>query len=256
MILVRAGNFITGSDMNEDGRFEDEGPQHVVAIEPFAASKFAVTFGDWDACVAAGGCPQVGDSGFGREKRPVINVTWYQAHRYAEWFSKMTGRPYRLLTEAEWEYAARADSETAYCWGPEIGKGNANCRDCGSEWDAKRTATVGAFAPNMFGFFDMAGNVWQWVQDCYNDAYYNAPTDGSAWVAGDCTLRVVRGGSWESDPDFLRSATRLRYHADYSAKSIGFRLGRTIRALPNSSNPGVYDGDKALVGGTSVAGLE
>jgi formylglycine-generating enzyme required for sulfatase activity len=149
MIVVRAGNFIMGSEKNEDGRFEDEGPQHFVAIKPFAASKFAVTFADWDACVSVGECPQVEDGGFGpREKMPVINVSWYQAQKYAEWFSKMTGRPYRLLTEAEWEYAARADKETAYYWGPEIGKGNANCRGCGSGWDG--TAPVGSFAPNMF----------------------------------------------------------------------------------------------------------
>ena len=124
--------------------------------------------------------PQAGDSSFGRGTRPVINVSWDEAQQYVAWFSKMTGRPYRLLTEAEWEYAARAGSTTAYYWGDEIGKGNANCNGCGSQWDNRETSPVGSFKPNKFGLYDMAGNVYQWVQDCYHDDYDGAPTDGSA----------------------------------------------------------------------------
>ena len=139
MVVVPAGEFMMGSPATEKGRSTNEGPQHKVMIaKPFAVSKFDVTFADWDACVSVGGCPQVGDSGFGRGTRPVINVSWDEAQQYVAWFSKMTGRPYRLLTEAEWEYAARAGSTTAYFWGDEIGKGNANCSGCGSQWDNGR----------------------------------------------------------------------------------------------------------------------
>ena len=128
--------------------------------KPFAVSKFEVTFDDWDACVAYGDCnPVVRDSGWGRGRQPVINVTWDDAQRYVAWLSRMTGRTYRLLSEAEWEYAARAGTQTAYSWGDEIGKGNANCHGCGSQWDRRQTAPVGSFAANAFGLYDMLGNV-------------------------------------------------------------------------------------------------
>ena len=163
-------------------------------------SKFEVTFDEWDACVAYGDCdPRVSDSGWGRGRQPVINVTWDDAKRYVAWLSRMTGKPYRLLTEAEWEYAARAGTQTAYSWGDEIGKGNANCDGCGSQWDNKQTAPVGSFAANAFGLYDMHGNVWEWVEDCFHDNYEGAPDDGSAWTAdGDCNSRVLRGGSWST----------------------------------------------------------
>jgi len=228
MVVVPAGEFMMGSPANEKGRLVNEDPQHRVMIaRPFAVSKFEVTFADWDACVSVGGCPHVSDSGFERGTRPVINVSWDEAQQYGAWFSKMTGRPYRLLTEAEWEYAARAGSTTAYFWGDQIGKGNANCNDCGSQWDSRQASPVGSFKPNAFGLYDMAGNVWQWVQDCNHDNYNGAPTDGSAWI-GDCGRRVVRGGSWGNVPQFLRSASRDWYGAADRDFHIGFRLGRTI----------------------------
>ena len=228
MVVVPAGEFMMGSPTAEKGRYTNEDPQHSVTIaRPLAVSKYDVTFVDWDACVSVGGCPQIGDSGFGRGTRPVNNVSWDEAQQYVAWFSKMTGRPYRLLTEAEWEYAARAGSTTAYFWGDEIGKGNANCSDCGSQWDNRGTSPVGSFKPNAFGLYDMAGNVWQWVQDCYGD-YEEAPTDGSAWTVADCSRRVVRGGSWIADPQDLRSAFRSGYQTDGRRSYIGFRLGRTL----------------------------
>jgi formylglycine-generating enzyme required for sulfatase activity len=233
MVAVPAGEFMMGSPETETGRFTDESPQRWVTIAmPFAVSKFDVTFSEWDACASVGGCPQVGDSGFGRGTRPVINVSWDEAQQYAAWFSKMTGRPYRLLTEAEWEYAARAGSTTAYFRGDEIGKGNANCSGCGSHWDSgqtpRQTAPVGSFAPNAFGLYDMAGNVWQYVQDCYHDNYNGAPTDGSAWTIGECSFAVVRGGSWYSTPQDLRSANRNRDTTVGRHDDIGFRLARTL----------------------------
>ena len=151
--------------------------------KPFAVSKFEVTFDEWDTCARYGGCrTDVSDFGFGRGQRPVIKVTWDDAQQYVAWLSKMTGEPYRLLTEAEYEYATRAGTTTAYPWGDDIGTNKANCNGCGSQWDNKQTAPVGSFAPNGFGLFDMVGNVWEWVEDCYNDNYNGAPTDGSAWT--------------------------------------------------------------------------
>jgi formylglycine-generating enzyme required for sulfatase activity len=222
MIVVPAGEFMMGSPATEMGRHDNEGPQHSVTIaKPFAVSKFDVTFADWDACTSAGGCPKVGDSGFGRGTKPAINVSWDQARQYVTWFSKMT------LTEAEWEYAARAGSATAYFWGDEIGQENANCSGCGSQWDGRQTSPVGSFKPNAFGLYDMAGNVWQWVQDCYHVNYDGAPPDGSAWTIGNCQ-RVVRGGSWKLTPRFLRSAFRDRDSADVRFNHVGFRLARTL----------------------------
>jgi formylglycine-generating enzyme required for sulfatase activity len=233
MVVVPAGAFIMGSPASEPGRDDSEQPQHRVAFAaPFAVARFDVTFADWDACVAYGDCPRVSDSAFGRGRQPVINVTWDDARRYAAWLARMTGKPYRLLSEAEFEYAARAGTQTAYPWGDEIGQGNANCGACGSRWDGKQPAPVGSFAANKFGLYDMQGNVWQWVEDCYHDNYEGAPQDGSAWIAGaDCVGRIVRGGAWSNDPRVLRSATRGRItSADRSGYILGFRVGRTLLA--------------------------
>ena len=181
MVVVPAGEFMMGSPPGEKGRYDNEGPQHPVTIKrPFAVSKYEVTFADWDACVSVGGCPQEGradDSGWGRGNRPVIDVSWDDAKAYVAWLSRMTGKPYRLLTEAEYEYAARAGTTTAYPWGDEIGENNANCNGCGREW-LRQTAPVGSFAPNAFGLHDMLGNVWVWVEDCYHATYDGAPPDG------------------------------------------------------------------------------
>jgi formylglycine-generating enzyme required for sulfatase activity len=229
MIVIPAGAFTMGSPTTEQGRYANEDPQHAVTIaKPFAVAKFDVTFADWDACVSVGACPKAPDSGFGRDTKPVINVAWDDAQTYVAWLSKMTGQPYRLLTEAEWEYAARAGTTTAYYWGDDIGKGNANCNGCGSQWDNQQTSPVGSFKPNAFGLYDMAGNVWQLVQDCYHGNYDGAPTDGSSWTSGDCSNRVVRGGSWSNDPQDLRSANRNRVTSGGRGSGLGFRVGRTL----------------------------
>ena len=231
MIVVPAGEFVMGSPVSEKGRSDDEGPQHkVMFAKPFAVSKFAVTFEQWDACVAVGGCGYYSpsDTGWGRATRPVIYVNWDEAQNYVAWLSKMTGQTYRLLSEAEWEYAARAGTQTAYPWGDEIGKGNANCNGCSSQWDNKQTAPVGSFAPNAFGLYEMYGNVWQWLQDCYQGSYNGAPTDGSPRTSGDCRNRVLRGGSWFNAPQSLRSANRNALSADYRFYFVGFRVGRTL----------------------------
>ena len=220
MAVIPAGSFMMG----------DGSSQHSVSLRRFALAKYDVTFDDWDACVAAGGCGgyRPDDSGWGRGSRPVINVSWDDAQAYARWFSAKTGRQYRLPTEAEWEYAARAGTTTAYYWGDDIGSGHANCDGCGSQWDNKQTAPVGSFAPNPWGLYDMAGNVVQWTEDCYSGGYDGAPSDGSARTTGDCTMRVIRGGSWSFIPRNLRSASRFRDDTGDRHFFLGFRLARTL----------------------------
>jgi formylglycine-generating enzyme required for sulfatase activity len=166
------------------------------------------------------------DEGWGRGRRPVIYVSWQDAVEYAKWLSAQTGRRYRLPTEAEWECAARGGKETVYWWGNDWVKGSANCIGCGSKWD-KRTAPVGSFQPNPFGLYDTAGNVWEWVEDCWHDNYSGAPTDGSAWISGgNCARRVIRGGSWNNPSKDLRSSNRSSYYLDNRNFNIGFRLAR------------------------------
>jgi formylglycine-generating enzyme required for sulfatase activity len=183
MTVIPKGEFTMGSPSDEKGHDPNEQPQHIVTIaKPFAVSTFTVTFAEWDACFRAGGClHQPIDYGWGRDIQPVIHVSWNDAKTYVAWLSKITNKEYRLLTEAEWEYAARAGTTTAYYWGDEIGTNNANCNGCGSRWDAKQTAPVGQFDRNAFGLYDMIGNVWEWVEDCYHNNYEGAPTNGSAW---------------------------------------------------------------------------
>jgi formylglycine-generating enzyme required for sulfatase activity len=170
-------------------------------------------------------CPKgVSDSNFGRGSRPVINVTWDQAKHYVAWLRTMTRKPYRLLSEAEYEYAARAGTHTAYPWGDEIGKGNANCNECGSQWDGQKTAPVNSFAPNQFGLYNMVGNVWEWVEDCAHENYRGAPEDGSAWLEEGCPARVFRGGSWFGSARNARIRTNPRVQRD----RVGFRVARTL----------------------------
>jgi formylglycine-generating enzyme required for sulfatase activity len=231
MVVVPAGSSLMGSPTSEKGRLASDRPQHLITIgKPFAVSKFALTFDEWDTCVTYGDCPQgVSDSGFGRGQRPVIYVTWDDAQRYVAWLSKMTGKPYRLLTEAEYEYATRAGTQTAYPWGDDIGKNNANCNGCGSKWDNTQTAPVGSFAANRFGLYDMVGNVWEWVEDCYHENYVGEPTDGSAWIeGGDCNRHIVRGGGASVSPAYVRSAARNWGSTDSRVNDVGFRVGRTL----------------------------
>ncbi len=240
MIVVPAGQFIMGSPPAEKDRFQNESPQHQITIaRPFAVSKFDVTFDDWDACVSVGGCPKADDQGYGRGRRPVINVSWDDAKLYVSWLSKMTGKPYRLLTEAEWEYVARAGTTTAFYWGDNLNDGGAPCNGCGSEWDLQRTSPVGSFKPNAFGLFDMIGNVWQWVEDCYHDNYVGAPTDGSAWFGNDCSLHVVRGGAYNRGPRPARLAARFGRAPAARIGNGGFRVARTLDApsYPATAEP-------------------
>jgi formylglycine-generating enzyme required for sulfatase activity len=230
MVVVPAGTFKMGWPQTG----------HPVKIaKRFAVSKYELTFAEWDACVAGGGCGgyQPPNMGWGGGEQPVINVKWDEAQQYVAWLSKMTGKTYRLLTEAEYEYAARAGKTTEYPWGDDVGKNNANCDGCLSKRDNQQTAPVGSFTANgfvgtfpanAFGLYDMVGNVWEWVEDCDHDSYNGAPTDGSAWTSGNCSNRVLRGGSWHYTPGYLRSAIRGRISADNRGYDLGFRVARTL----------------------------
>jgi formylglycine-generating enzyme required for sulfatase activity len=229
MVVVPAGTFTMGAPTGESGREDDEGPAHAVTIaKPFAIGVYEVTFEDYDRFAEATGRAKPNDQGWGRGRRPVVAVDWNDACAYAEWLSQRTGKRYRLPSEAEWEYAARAGTQTAYWWGAEIGRNRANCKDCGSQWDGKQTAPVGSFEANRFGLYDTAGNVYEWVQDCWNVTYAGAPTDGSPWISGDCSLRVRRGGSWWNPAQFMRSADRAAEKVSDRFFNCGIRVARDL----------------------------
>ena len=226
MVVVPAGRFRMG-DLQGVGN-SDEKPVHTVTIaKSFAMGKYPVTFKEYDRFARATGRELPGDQGWGRgkRKRPVINISWEDAVAYCEWLSEQTSKRYRLPSEAEWEYAARAGTKTAYWWGDVIGRNRANCDGCGSQWDNRQTAPVGSFDPNPFGLYDLLGNVWEWVQDSWHENYAGAPTDGSAWLTGgDSGLRVIRGGCWGNVPWALRASTRLKDGPAYRSNALGFRL--------------------------------
>jgi formylglycine-generating enzyme required for sulfatase activity len=236
MLALPAGCFQMGSPASEPERDADEGPQHEVCLKAFEIGKHEVTFADWDACVAAGGCRQVDDDeGWGRDRRPIINVSWQDTQDYIRWLNRSGGQGYRLPSEAEWEYAARAGTTTPYSTGPCINTEQANfdgtfeygnCPEP-TNVDLHKTLPVGSYAPNPWGLYDMHGNINEFVQDCWNDSYDGAPTDGSAWEEGNCNRRVLRSGSWHGYPGYLRSAYRCRSGPAFGHRTIGFRLART-----------------------------
>lgn len=228
MVVVPAGSFTMGSPLGEKDRDSDEGPQRNVTIgSSLAVGRYEVTFAEWDACVAGGGCAhQPSDRGWGRGTRPVIDVNWNDAQAYVAWLSRRTGQRYRLLSEAEWEYAARAGTASRHWWGDDIGRNNANCYGCGSPWDGKQTAPVGSFKANPFGLHDMHGNVLEWVEDCSANTHNGAPSDGSARTGGNCEFRVLRSGSWNYAPRNLRSARRRIMPTVTRFDYVGFRVAR------------------------------
>ena len=221
MVVIPAGTFRMGCVTGR--RCEDwETPVREVSVQSFEISRNEVTFAQWDVCVEYGACPWVPDEGWGRNDRPVIGVTWHDAQAYVSWLRRETGGAYRLPTEAEWEYAARAGAETRTIWGNSVRRDQAN-------WDGDRTRPVGSYAPNGFGLNDMFGNVNEWVEDCWHDSYRGAPSDGSAWVDSECSSRVRRGGSWASrEATGLRAANRWGRGPDQSYVFVGFRIVRSL----------------------------
>jgi len=237
MVIAPAGSFTMGSPESEPERSDAEGPQHRVTIrKPFAVGRFAATFAEWDACVATGGCDgyMPDDAGWGRDDRPVINVSWNDAQAYVKWLSGKTGKLYRLLSEAEFEYAARAGTTTPFWWGTSISTAQANyvgdITYSGSQKGENRQKTlpVKSFEPNAWGLYQVHGNVLTWTQDCWSDNYAAAPTDGTARTTGDCGRRILRGGCWGFGPRILRAAKRNRAKPDDRANGVGFRLARTL----------------------------
>ena len=228
MVVIPAGTFRMGCLMRR-GCEKDEKPEREVRVSSFGLAKYELTFAQWDVCTEYGPCRSVADEGWGRGDRPVVKVSFDDAQTYLGWLSRETGESYRLPSEAEWEYAARAGTETRYSWGDDIGTNRANCVGCESQWDDRQTAPVGSFCLNPFGVHDLHGNVWEWVQDCWNDSYRGAPSDSSAWVEGNCDKRVLRGGGWNNSPEGLGAANRSgRSGANYRNDVVGFRVALTL----------------------------
>ena len=236
MVKIPAGDFTQGSPTSDPYSFSSERPQRTVTVPTFAMGKHEVTFDQWGACVADGGCTHAPDDlGMGRGNRPVINVTWNDSQQYVTWLSNKTGREYRLPSESEWEYATRAGTSSRFNTGDCIASDQANFRGtepgegCPTGIFRNRTMAVGSFAPNAYGLYDTHGNVWEWVQDCWNNNYNGAPTDGRAWMTGDCSLAVLRGGSWAIGGMALRSAGRVSYSRDSrSPRYPGFRVAASL----------------------------
>jgi len=224
MVPLPQGQFTMGSPRSSP--YFDERPPRAVQVRRFSIGKYEVTFEEFDRFAESTGRPFPDDDGRGRARHPAVNVTWDDAVSYAEWLSEQTGRRYRLPTEAEWEYAARAGTATFHWWGNGPAEGRANCFDCGSQWDGRQAAAVGALASNALGLHDTAGNVMEWVRDCYRETYAGAPRDAAAVDSGDCTARIARGGSYRSVQDNVRSAKRAPFAPQTRSDELGFRLAR------------------------------
>jgi len=225
MITLPAGSFIMG-DIQGVGKSYEQ-PVHLVTItKSFAISKFPISFSEYDVFSKATGRTLADQYKWQRGQYPVINVNWDDAKAYAQWLSKETNQAYRLPSESEWEYAARAGSKAQYPWGNKIGINNAHCASCGNVSTKNKTEAVGKYPANNWGIHGMIGNIWEMTADCWNYNYVNAPEDGSAWLSGDCTRLVLRGGSWGDTPNDLRASTRLRSYAKARTVNIGFRVVR------------------------------
>jgi formylglycine-generating enzyme required for sulfatase activity/class 3 adenylate cyclase len=215
MVALQGGSFSMGS--NDDA---SERPIHRVTVKPFAIGKYPVTVREWNACAEAKAC---GFTASGKDETAVTNVSWSDAKKYVAWLADATKKPYRLPSEAEWEFAARGGTQTKYWWGDQIQQGMAGCKDCGDA-GAEQPARVGSFKPNAFGLYDMGGGVDQWVEDCWHKTYQGAPTDGSAWVGGDCSSHVIRSGSWKNDARYVRPSNRDSYDTNVRYPTHGLRV--------------------------------
>jgi formylglycine-generating enzyme required for sulfatase activity/class 3 adenylate cyclase len=220
LVRLPGGTFRMGS--NED---PSETPAHVVRVKPFALGRYPVTVGEWNQCVAANACTAPID---GNSMAPARNLSWADAQQYVAWLSKSTGQDYRLPSEAEWEYAARAGTSGRYWWGDKIVSKMANCKGCGEPYDPRQPTLVGSFPANPLGLHDLAGGVAQWVADCWHPNYQGAPADGSAWTEASCRERVLRGGSWRNDASYARSASRAYYDSGVRYPAHGFRVARSL----------------------------
>ena len=225
MVALSPRPFTMGSNNSDPS----ERPAHKVALHaPFAIGKYEVTVGQWNQCVRASVCPAMPSLGNVPDNLPMRDISWDEAQLYLKWLGTVSGKPYRLPTEAEWEYAARGGTATRYWWGNEMKGGNSSCEGCGEPWNAERPPPAGSFRANPFGLNDMNGSVWEWVQDCWHSTYKGAPADGSAWVDGSCQARVIRGGSWRENGSYMLSTTRFKYDASVRQSQNGFRAARSL----------------------------
>jgi formylglycine-generating enzyme required for sulfatase activity/class 3 adenylate cyclase len=221
MVALRGGSFAMGS--NED---VSEKPVHQLTLKPFAIGKFPVSVREWNECAAAKACGFVAN---GQEDAPVTNLSWSDAKQYAAWLAEATRKPYRLLTEAEWEYAARGGTQTRYWWGDQLQSGMANCKNCSETATTEQPTKVGSSKPNPFGLYEMGGGVDQWVEDCWHKNYQGAPADGSAWVEGQCASHVIRSGSWRNDARYVRPSNRDSYDTEVRYPTHGLRIAQSAR---------------------------
>lgn len=220
MAAIPGGTFAMGSDDDPS-----EKPIHRVAIKPFAISKFPITVREWNACVAAKGCAY---APAGADDAPVANLSFTDAQQYVDWLSKVTQEPFRLPSEAEWEYAARGGAKTKFWWGDQLQPAMANCKGCNEPYDPSQPLKVGSFKPNPYGLYDMGGDIHQWVADCWHENYRGAPADGSAWMEADCESRVIRSGSWKNDPTYVRPSNRDHYDATVRYPTHGLRVAHSL----------------------------
>jgi|GEM_PF-2681570 len=239
MVVIPTGYFLMGSPASEPERRDNEGPQHEVLVRRFAAGKYPVTFDEYDIYARATGAELPDDEGWGRGRRPVINVSWEDAQGYIQWLNQearaeLDGRYYRLLTEAEWEYVCRAGTATPFYTGATVSADQANYDGSFIYGEGRKgrslkaTIEVGSYPPNPWGLYDLIGNVWEWVEDRFHDNYRGAPKDGVAWESGKGGNRVLRGGSWDSVPERLRSAYRNMSPQENRCSYDGFRVARTL----------------------------
>jgi formylglycine-generating enzyme required for sulfatase activity len=228
MISVPTGSFKMG---DAAARPVESGVHDVAIKSPYAAGRLEVSFAEWDQCVSERGCSyKPNDQGWGRDRRPVINVSLTDAISYVKWLSAKTGKTYRLPSEAEWEYLARGGAASRWPWGAKPGDGKANCKDCGSQWGGRQSAPTGSFAGNGFGIQDVIGNVWEMTRDCKNETYVDAPTDGQPWLTGDCSFVIVRGASWDTPKTSSYTAVRNWMTTDARHELVGFRVVRELAA--------------------------
>ncbi|KVZ51786.1 hypothetical protein WL18_30210 [Burkholderia ubonensis] len=226
MLAVSPGTFAMGSNWGDPS----EKPAHRVTLDhSFALAKYVVTVAQWNMCRDAGACPRLPGDSNTAPNAPARDLSWDDAQQYVKWLSKISGKSYRLPTEAEWEYAARGGTATRYWWGNDMRPGNANCKDCGPPWRAEAPDNVGSFAANPLGFYDMGGGVWEWVSDCWHNSYKNAPADGRSWDEPNCQVRVIRGGSWRDGASYMPVSTRFKYDSSVRYSANGFRVARDLK---------------------------
>ena len=225
LVAIPAAPFTMGSNTSDPS----EKPAHQVTVDaPFAIGRYEVSVQQWNACAAAGACQKIAVPVGASPTAPMRDVSWDDAQQYVKWLGAISGKPYRLPTEAEWEFAARGGTTTRYWWGHDMKGGNSSCEGCGEPWSEERPPPAGSFPANPFGLNDMNGSVWEWVQDCWHSTYKGAPADGSAWVDGNCQARVIRGGSWRENGSYMLSTTRFKYDASVRQSQNGFRVARSL----------------------------